>query len=178
MELIKELNQIQKKLKCNKSQFNSFGNYAYRSTEDILEAIKPLLPNDLTLFITDKIIKKENRYYVEATVILTDGKEKIKVKALAREAEMQKGMNEAQLTGSSSSYARKYALNGLFLIDDTKDADTQNNTQVGKSNQIVKDRQAGKDKCEKCKKDISLAEASFSKGKLGTYLCRDCQKTY
>lgn len=129
MELIKKLNEIQQKLSVPKSQKNSFGNYMYRSCEDILEAVKPLLGDSLILTISDRVKVKGDRYYVEATARITDGKESIEVKALAREEDEKKGMSASQLTGATSSYARKYALNGLFCIDDTKDADTLDNTQ-------------------------------------------------
>lgn len=128
------LNEIQQKLKAPKNQRNSFGNYNYRSCEDILEAVKPLL-GDSTLLISDEVVNVGDRYYVKATATLISpdskpesGKIETSVSAYAREAENKKGMDEAQITGAASSYARKYALNGLFAIDDTKDADTQNNT--------------------------------------------------
>ena len=125
-----KLQEIQKTLKAPKNQRNSFGNYNYRSCEDILEAVKPLL-GDSVLTISDEIVNVGTRYYVKAVVKFTDdtGKEYIST-AYAREAENKKGMDEAQITGACSSYARKYALNGMFLIDDTKDADTMNNTSL------------------------------------------------
>lgn len=126
MELIKKLSTIQKELKAPKNQRNTFGNYNYRSCEDILEAVKPLL-EDIILTVQDEIVLIGNRYYVKATAELSDGKEKISGVAFAREAEIKKGMDESQITGAASSYARKYALNGLFLIDDTKDADSMDN---------------------------------------------------
>jgi hypothetical protein len=124
-----ELRSIQRALKAPKNQFNSFGKYNYRSCEDILEAVKPLLPDNYCLAINDDIIQIGNRYYVRATAIFTNGENSISVTAFAREEEDKKGMDGAQVTGAASSYARKYALNGLFLIDDTKDADTQDNTK-------------------------------------------------
>lgn len=132
MGLETKLLAVQQALKCNKSQFNSFGNYHYRSCEDILEAVKPLCgQHGLTLTISDEIIVIGDRYYVKATakVIDIDKEETIEVNAYAREAESVKGMSEPQITGSSSSYARKYALNGLFLIDDTREIDSFNNTK-------------------------------------------------
>lgn len=117
-----KLSEIIKELKAPKNQKNSFGGYKYRSCEDILEAIKPLL-GDSILNLSDDIINVGNRYYVKATATFNDGKE-YKSTALAREPENKKGMDESQITGTASSYARKYALNGLFCIDDTKDADT------------------------------------------------------
>lgn len=122
-----QLAKIQKELKAPKGQLNKFGNYNYRSCEDIVEAVKPLL-NGLTLTISDEVVNIGTRYYVKATAMLSDGESNISVSAFAREAEEKKGMDSAQVTGACSSYARKYALNGLFAIDDTKDADTQDNS--------------------------------------------------
>lgn len=127
---MKRLLNIQNKLNCPKNQFNKFGNYSYRSCEDILEAVKPLLKEEnVSLVITDEIVQIGDRYYVKATAILydvTEGKEIAFSMAYAREEEIKKGMDGSQITGSSSSYARKYALNGLFLIDDVKDPDATN----------------------------------------------------
>lgn len=127
--LQQKLVDIQQKLEVPKGQLNSFGGYKYRSCEDILEAVKPLL-GDLSLIIGDEIQNIGDRYYVKATAYLSDGTNVINVQALAREPESKKGMDESQITGATSSYARKYALNGLFAIDDTKDADTMDNTKV------------------------------------------------
>jgi hypothetical protein len=126
-EFIAKVAAIQLKLKSPKSQRNSFGNYNYRNQEDILEAVKPLLSN-LVLSVSDEIVEVGGRVYVKATSTITDGENAISNTAFAREPEAQKGMNEAQITGSASSYARKYSLNGLFLIDDTKDADSMDNS--------------------------------------------------
>ena len=125
---MKELINIQKTLKAPKGQFNKFGNYKYRSCEDILEALKPLLyENKCTLIINDDIVSVGSRVYVKATVILkNETGEEISTTAFAREEETKKGMDSSQITGSTSSYARKYALNGMFCIDDTKDSDTTN----------------------------------------------------
>lgn len=125
MNLQKELSRIQKELKAPKNQFNTFGNYKYRSQEDILEAVKPLL-SDVILTVSDEMILLGDRYYIKATAKVSLGEESIEVNGYAREAETKKGMDLSQVTGASSSYARKYALNGLFLIDDTKDADATN----------------------------------------------------
>jgi len=130
MELQKQLSKIQKELKAPKNQRNNFGNYNYRSTEDIVEAVKPLLEEGTILKLTDDIVEVGGRVYVKATALITDGKDTIEATAYAREAVTKKGMDEAQITGAASSYARKYALNGLLLIDDTKDADTQDNRNV------------------------------------------------
>ena len=121
----KKLAEIQQKLKAPKGQMNKFGGYKYRSCEDILEAVKPLL-GDLILTVSDDIALVGNRVYVKATATVSDGEHTVSTTAFAREAETKKGMDDAQITGSASSYARKYALNGLFCIDDTKDADATN----------------------------------------------------
>ena len=125
MTLLQKLAKVQLELKAPKSNFNKFGGFYYRSLEDILEAVKPLLDkHGLTLTISDEPVMIGDRFYIKATARLSDGKETFEVTAYARESVGKKGMDEAQVTGASSSYARKYALNGLFLIDDTKDADT------------------------------------------------------
>ena len=123
-----KLQKIQTALKAPKGQTNAFGKYKYRSCEDIMEAVKPLLSeHGLSLVIADKIIEVGGRVYVEATAELNDGERVVGMsRASAREPETKKGMDEAQITGATSSYARKYALNGLFAIDDTKDADATN----------------------------------------------------
>ena len=118
---------VQTELKAPKGQRNNFGNYNYRSCEDIFEAVKPLLARyGLILFASDELVEVGGRNYVKATVTLTDGETSIQNTAYAREEETKKGMDGSQITGASSSYARKYALNGLFLIDDTKDSDATN----------------------------------------------------
>lgn len=122
-ELHKKLWTIQQTLNAPKNQRNNFGGYSYRSAEDILEAVKPLLQN-VTLTLNDEIVLIGDRYYVKATATLSDGEDAIAVTAYAREEENKRGMDASQLTGATSSYARKYALNGLFCIDDAKDADT------------------------------------------------------
>lgn len=126
-KIITKLATIQKELKAPKNQFNKFGNYKYRSCEDILESLKGLLKKTKTsLKISDELVLLGDRFYVKATATLYDleSEEKIENTAYAREEETKKGMDGSQITGTASSYARKYALNGLFLIDDTKDADT------------------------------------------------------
>ena len=135
--VLERLLNVQHELKAPKGQRNSFGNYNYRSAEDILEAVKPLLTKySLLQTITDEVVLIGDRYYIKATVTLYDAEigvsqnvgvvsnSTVTVSAYAREADQKKGMDEAQVTGSASSYARKYALNGLYAIDDTKDADT------------------------------------------------------
>jgi len=143
---MKELIEIQKELKAPKGQTNSFGNYKYRSCEDILEAVKPLChKHNCLLTISDEMIMLGDRFYIKATATISGFGEEYFVRgeteytmekpisacvsAYAREAESKKGMDASQITGSASSYARKYALNGLFCIDDTKDADTMDNAQ-------------------------------------------------
>ena len=124
-----KLVKVQNELKAPKSQYNSFGKYSYRNCEDILEALKPLLNEVKAIVnISDEIVLVGERYYVKATVKFIDAEtgEVVEASAMAREEETKKGMDASQLTGSTSSYARKYALNGLFAIDDTKDADTTN----------------------------------------------------
>lgn len=131
---MKKLVAVQAALKAPKGQFNKFGGYKYRSCEDILEAVKPLLlEQGLQLTITDEPVEVGGRIYIKATATVTDGSETATVSGYAREAETKKGMDESQITGTASSYARKYALNGLFLIDDTKDADATNEHQKPKA---------------------------------------------
>lgn len=125
--IYEKLSAIQIELKAPKSQYNKFGNYYYRSCEDILEAVKPLCnKNEVTLMIGDEIVCIEGRHYVKATAVLIDWQTGRSVQnvAYARESATKKGMDDSQVTGSTSTYARKYALNGLFNIDDTKDNDT------------------------------------------------------
>ena len=124
---MEKLARIIKSLKAPKSQYNNFGKYHYRNCEDILEAVKPLLDGAI-LTITDDIVQIGDRFYVRATATFRDGDFVQSVCGWAREELDKKGMDASQITGSTSSYARKYALNGLFCIDDTKDADSQNNT--------------------------------------------------
>ena len=128
-----KINKIQTELKAPKSQKNAFGKYNYRSCEDILEAVKShLAQHELILTVQDEIVEIGGRIYVKATTnIRDDYNNNISTVAFAREPENKKGMDESQITGATSSYARKYALNGLFCIDDTKDADTQDNSVVG-----------------------------------------------
>lgn len=120
------IRNIQEELKAPKSQYNRFGGYAYRSVEDILTAVKPLLVKEKAeLTLTDELVLIGDRYYVKATATYEDKDGKKVVTGYARESENKKGMDASQVTGTASSYARKYALNGLFLIDDTKDADSE-----------------------------------------------------
>lgn len=136
--IYKKLQYIQQTLKAPKKQYNSFGEYYYRNCEDILEAVKYLLnESNTTLILSDDLIRIGDRYYVKAIAQLIDAEtgQSVTSAAMARENENKKGMDAAQVTGACSSYARKYALNGLFAIDDTKDPDTLNrgdNTDNGK----------------------------------------------
>lgn len=124
-----KLSQIQSKLNAPKGQYNSFGKYNYRNCEDILQALKPILTeHKCHVSLSDEVVIVGNRFYIKATATITDSENNsFSTTAFAREAESKKGMDESQVTGSTSSYARKYALNGLFAIDDNKDADTLNN---------------------------------------------------
>ena len=191
MNLREKLTSIQTSLKAPKGQFNSFGKYHYRSCEDILEALKSHLASTKTaIIINDEIIAVGNRIYVKATVTLLDdeSEETITATSSARESEDKKGMDSSQLTGATSSYARKYALNGLFCIDDNKDADSSDNFKDDKKPKEQKQKQE-QYKCEKCGKNFeewtdtkgktwSPGQVShFSKNKNnGVALCYDCTK--
>lgn len=145
-EFYSKLIKVQATLNAPKGQYNSFGKYSYRSCEDIMGAVKPLLAEQgLVQFVSDKVVMIGDRYYVEATVTVTDGNTSHSVSALARESLTKKGMDDAQVTGSTSSYARKYALNGMYNIDDTKDADTNEYREhaKNKANQQVKQQATG-----------------------------------
>ena len=149
MTVYKKLFEVQMELKAPKNQRNTFGNYNYRSAEDILEALKPVLKNhNATVFISDKIVVKENFWtYAEATATFVDIEtgESVSSNGYAREAETKKGMDPSQITGSASSYARKYALGGLFLIDDSVDPDSDSHQKItgggsqGLNRQFTKD---------------------------------------
>lgn len=182
-KLTKALGEVQYNLKAPKGQVNSFGHYNYRSCEDILEAVKPLLHEaGLTLTLSDDVIAVGNRIYVKATATVSDGSESISNTAFAREAESKKGMDDSQVTGTASSYARKYALNGLFCIDDTRDADTdeyQRRTRSKQSQSVT---------CELCHQPIKAmakrgggemspeAVAKWTRAKTGIAVCGDCYK--
>lgn len=139
MNIYEKLLNVQTELRAPKGQFNAFGKYKYRSCEDILEALKPVLNKyKLTFFINDEIVEVNNRNYVKATITIINIEkpdEQIQTSALAREEETKKGMDGSQITGASSSYARKYALNGMFMIDDTKDSDSTNTHGKDKTEQ-------------------------------------------
>lgn len=197
MSIYEKLSAIQAELKAPKNQHNSFGNYNYRSCEDILENVKPICrKNRTTLILTDHLENIGDRYYVKAVAELIDLDEKdsVQVSAYAREEESKKGMDGSQVTGASSSYARKYALNGLFNIDDTKDSDFTNTGSSepqkrastpskaeypAKTNAPVSDSDGSfQPVCADCGKPISVKVHDFSAKKFGTPLCMDCQKTH
>lgn len=145
-DFYKNLIKVQATLNAPKNQRNSFGNYNYRSCEDIMGAVKPLLAeHGLVQFVSDEIEQVGDRFYVKATVTVTDGTKSHSVSAYARESLSKKGMDDAQVTGSTSSYARKYALNGMYNIDDTKDADTNEYREQAKqkANEQVKQQATG-----------------------------------
>ena len=149
MTVYKKLIKVQQELKAPKNQRNTFGNYNYRSAEDILEALKPVLAaHEATVFISDKVVVKENNCaYIEATATFVDIEtgESISTTAFAREAENKKGMDPSQITGSASSYARKYALNGLFLIDDAVDPDSDSHQKITGGGSQASNRKFTKD---------------------------------
>lgn len=187
-KFLERVGQLQAELKAPKGQTNKFGGYKYRSCEDILEAVKPLLQKHrLVLTVGDELMNCGDRYYICATATLRDmdGDDFMANSAYAREAAEKKGMDEAQITGTASSYARKYALNGLFCIDDTKDPDTDEYTARTKG-------QSGKQEpiayCSDCKAQIvdgmkrdgsawPVADiVAYSSGRFGRPLCPPCQK--
>jgi len=135
-----ELARIQRELKAPKNLYNKFGNYKYRNAEGILEAVKPLL-NGLALVINDEPVMVGERYYIRATATLTDGEQRVDATAYAREDEQKKGMDGCQITGACSSYARKYALNALLMIDDSKDSDDDSLSPKNPENDSDKDTQ-------------------------------------
>ena len=171
MNIKEKLGAVQKVLKAPKNQYNSFGKYAYRSCEDILEAAKPLcVENGLILNISDEIKEVGGRIYVKATACVYDAEssEVICSSGLAREPEDKKGMDASQITGAASSYARKYALNGLFCIDDTKDADATNTHDKGaKAATAVKEKASA----------AGIAEVAKSEAPK-EYNCAECGTPY
>lgn len=188
--LNEKLLKIQTELKAPKNLVNKFGGYNYRNVEGILEAVKPLLKkHEVTLSISDEVVEVASRVYVKATATLsgvTEVPESISVTAYAREAESKKGMDDPQLTGATSSYARKYALNGLFLLDDNKDADSdeyheQTNKPAPKARKTPEPKATAALICEKCGKPIgahgkasSSQVAEASKKQFGQQMCYDC----
>ena len=171
MSIYQKLLNIQTEVNCPKNLYNSFGNYYYRNAEAILEALKPLLiKHNATLTLTDEVVEIGSRLYVKATACLMDVETEAKIvtAAFAREEENKKGMDGAQITGSASSYARKYALNGLFCLDDVKDSDATN--KHGKDDVPKKDN--GKQGHEKAQKALfaTVKEAGFSKESVKSWL--------
>jgi hypothetical protein len=158
--MFRKLMNIQTKIKAPKNLYNSFGKYKYRNAEGICEAVKPFLAEEnCSLTLTDEIIAIGGRVYVRTTATLYDNESEksISVSALAREAEEKKGMDESQITGTASSYARKYALNGLFLLDDAKDADSdEHHTEVEEKQKRAKEEEAH----DKAVEDISKLKIS------------------
>lgn len=169
MTIHEKMMKIQTTLKAPKNLFNSFGNYKYRNSEGILEAVKPLLAeNKLSMYISDDVQAVNDRVYVKATVSIFDIEtgESVMATASAREALNKKGMDDSQITGTASSYARKYALNGIFLLDDTKDADTD-------ENQKERTARANKQEHEKDKEKLDQMKISLVKQKTLLDLCED-----
>ena len=174
--------RIQRDLKAPKGQYNKFSNFSYRSCEDILEAVKPIL-NGFSLTIRDEVVMIGDRFYIKATARISNGTEYIENTAFAREALDKKGMDEAQITGAASSYARKYALNGLFAIDDNKDADAKDNNKTeGKkisADEQVEDQlkmikaQKSKIQLEKWREKISDSNAYTAAQKKKLITCID-----
>lgn len=195
MSILSKLQAIQAELKAPKSQFNKFGGYNYRNCEDILEALKPLCAkHGAAVTLSDEVVMVGDRYYIKATARLedTDDSSSVEATAYAREGDDKKGMDVSQLSGSTSSYARKYALNGLFAIDDTKDADYDGEQKKPDKPKPVKDASplpeptAPVPTCARCggvitdsiKKNGAPWPASqiadYTRAKFGAALCVDC----
>ena len=185
MTIYEKLGAIQQALQAPKSQFNEFGKYKYRSCEDVLAAVKPLLDeHKCVLLLKDGIETAEGRVYIKATAQFFDTCSEepnkcIEVTAFAREEETKKGMDASQVTGAASSYARKYALNGLFCIDDNKDSDFTNQTPK-EERKTFPDETRSKESdfpfCQNCGARIDERVRKYSVDKFGVALCRDCQK--
>lgn len=173
-EIYSKLAKIQQELKAPKSQYNEFNNFNYRNAEDILEAVKPLLASQgLTLTLSDQMEYIGQRYYIKATATITDGEDTITSTAYAREDESRAGMSESQVTGCSSSYARKYCLNGLFLIDDGKDSDSFDNKRQPKAQPAQ-----AKSKNEILKEFCAAKKATEPKDKLLGFYKHYCEKQW
>lgn len=180
MTIYEKLGAIQQALQAPKSQFNEFGKYKYRSCEDVLAAVKPLLAeNKCVLLLRDDLESKEGRVYIKATASLFDieaaDNGTISAVAFAREEETKKGMDASQVTGAASSYARKYALNGLFCIDDNKDSDFTNRGTQAEEKPVERKPQTDL-YCSVCGKEIDKRVFDYSSKNFGKALCRDCQK--
>lgn len=163
-EIYKELKSVQQSIAAPKNQFNKFGNYAYRNCEDILNAFKKV-KTDASIILSDEIVLVGDRYYIKATASFRLGNEALFNTAYARESLSKKGMDESQITGTASSYARKYALNGLLAIDDTKDADDRDNKEpsfaqkkLDLMNIIKKEKRDNTDKVVAKLKDLKMDE--------------------
>lgn len=170
-DFLKRVSLVQNELKAPKNQYNSFGKYNYRSCEDILEAAKPLCAkHGIVLNLSDKPMQVGERYYIEATATLFDieSDAHLSSTASARESIDKKGMDDSQITGTASSYARKYALNGLFNIDDTKDADTDEHKKQTAT--VTEPKYI----CSDCKKPVDKNMAERTKKAFGVVLCKDC----
>lgn len=180
MTIYEKLMNVQSKLKAPKGQYNSFGKYSYRSCEDILEALKPIFKKEkLAIFISDEMVLMDTRFYVKATVTLVDIEtgEKVMNSAFAREEENKKGMDGSQVTGASSSYARKYALNGMFAIDDTKDSDSTNTH--GKDDKAPTKTQSKSSNNELTENQIKRLYAIANKAKITpNQVIEVCNKSY
>lgn len=186
--------RIQTELKAPKNLYNSFGKYKYRNVESIQEALKPLLKEyGLYTTLSDEVVEIGGRIYIKAIATITDGNDNIAVSAYAREADSKKGMDDAQVTGATSSYARKYALNGLFLLDDTEDADADNYPKETKKKAPAEKKEAVKVPepvkapavliCERCGNPIqaignhtSADVAEQTRAKFGKQMCFSCGK--
>lgn len=170
LNIYEKLLNIQNELKAPKNQFNKFGNYKYRNAEDILEAVKPIcLKYKAVINVKDTIKQVGDRYYVEATAYITDVEkpaEYIENQAYAREEESKKGMDSSQVTGATSSYARKYALNGLLCIDDTKDTDSEEYQKSEKKEVMITDSQKELIISKFDKEDIKTYLEELNKSKL------------
>ena len=167
-KIYEKLTALQTSLKAPKTKFNSFGNYKYRSLEDILEAVKPQLADlKLGLILSDDVAIVSDRIYVKGTAHLIDyeSEEELTVSAFAREADIKKGMDSAQITGAASSYARKYALSGLLLLDDNQDADVQPSTQKSKE-ETTKSQNTAKPKPFDKKQFVKSIEAVIKQRKM------------
>ena len=172
--------KIQQELNAPKSQYNKFGKYNYRSLEDINTAVKPLLADTGCVFMTeDELVQIGDRFYIKATAKLAhiESGETISNTAYAREDEMKKGMDGSQITGTASSYARKYAANGLFAIDDTKDADTDGYREQTQNNRAPKTQAVACPKCNEEVKPIKLKDGTTKTAQEvldGMGMCADC----
>ena len=181
MTIYEKLGAIQQALKAPKSEYNDFGKYKYRTAEGILESVKPLLAeNKCVLLLKDGIETAEGRVYIRATAQFFDAEAPemyLEATAFAREEETKKGMDASQVTGAASSYARKYALNGLFCIDDNKDSDFTNHApKEERKPDETRSKASDFPFCQDCGARIDERVRKYSVDKFGVALCRDCQK--